>query len=58
MVKLIRLYCFSLDEREGKEAGDAWAETMNLVRARQKSDTTSPFSLSFRRKFEEIETVL
>ena len=53
----------SLDERCGKkEPGEqskcleAWNETLHLVRSRQSKDKN--FSLAFRRKYEEIETVL
>ena len=52
-----------LDERCGKkEPGEqsrcleAWNETLHLVRSRQSKDNN--FSLAFRRKYEEIETVL
>ena len=52
----------SLEER--KESGgepsrclEAWNETLHLVRTRQRTDNSN-FSLSFRRKYEEIETVL
>ena len=56
-------YFASLDESCGKmEPGEqnrcleAWNETLHLVRSRQTKDKN--FSLAFRRKYEEIETVL